>query len=63
MAVTVCFDALGTCFSMEPLIEALDELMGEKLRQAGSGSRMVVMDWVSSVSCQDTSQTHTNHLP
>lgn len=27
-------------------MQALDELMGEKLREAGSGARMTIMDWV-----------------
>ena len=45
--LTVCMDVLGTCFTLEPVIEALDELMGDELRRAGSGARMVIMDWVS----------------
>jgi len=48
MAVTVCFDALGTCFSVDVLVEAMDELLGERLREAGSGARMTVMDWFHS---------------
>jgi len=46
MTVTVCFDALGTCFSLQPAIEALDTLMGDELRAAGSDARMTIMDWV-----------------
>ena len=46
MPLTVCFDALGTCFSFETLVDALDEILGEELRHAGSGARMVIMDWV-----------------
>jgi hypothetical protein len=51
MTLTVCFDALGTCFSLEVLVQALDELMGDKLRAAGSGPRMTIMDWVSEIVC------------
>lgn len=47
MTVTVCFDALGTCFSLDPAIQALEELMGDELRSAGSCPRMTIMDWVS----------------
>ena len=47
MTVTVCFDALGTCFSLEPVIQALDELMGDELRSAGACPRMTIWDWVS----------------
>lgn len=47
MTVTVCFDALGTCFSLEPVVKALDELLGDELRQAGSCPRMTIQDWVS----------------
>ena len=47
MSPTVCFDALGTCFSVEPLVEALDEILGARLRDAGAGPRTVIMDWVS----------------
>jgi len=51
MTITVCFDALGTCFSLEPCIKALDELLGKELRAAGSDSRMTIMDWVCQASC------------
>jgi len=46
MTITVCFDALGTCFSLDPCIKALDELLGQELRAAGSDARMTIMDWV-----------------
>lgn len=46
MVLTVCFDALGTCFTLEPVIEALEELMGDELRPVG-GARMIIMDWAS----------------
>ncbi len=46
MTPTICFDALGTCFSVDPLVDVLEELLGKELRDAGSGARMVVMDWV-----------------
>jgi hypothetical protein len=46
MTVTVCFDALGTCFSLEPAIKALEALLGSELRSAGSDARMTIMDWV-----------------
>ena len=45
MVLTVCFDVLQTCFSLEPLVDAVEEVMGDQLREAGVGSRMVVMDW------------------
>lgn len=45
--LTVCFDALGTCFSLDPLVRAVDELLGERLATAGQGARTVVYDWVS----------------
>lgn len=48
MTVTVCFDALGTCFSLDPVVQALDEVMGDQLRSAGSCPKMTIMDWVSS---------------
>ncbi len=51
MAVTVCFDVMGTCFSLDVLVEAVDNLLGKDLRGAGSGPRAVVLDWVG----QDTS--------
>lgn len=47
MSFVVCFDALGTLFSPEPLVEALDEVLGDRLRAAGSGARSTIMDWVS----------------
>jgi 2-haloacid dehalogenase len=50
MTVTVCFDALGTCFSLQPVIEALDSLLGLELRLAGSDARMTIMDWVCGTS-------------
>jgi len=46
MTITVCFDALGTCFSLEPCIKALDDILGKELRAAGSHARMTIMDWV-----------------
>jgi 2-haloacid dehalogenase len=46
-SLTVCFDALGTCFSLDPLVRAVDELLGERLVAAGQGARTVVDDWVS----------------
>ena len=46
MTVTVCFDALGTCFSLQTAIDALETLMGDELRAAGSDARMTIMDWV-----------------
>lgn len=46
MTITVCFDALGTCFSLDPCIKALDELLGKELRAAGSDAQMTIMDWV-----------------
>jgi 2-haloacid dehalogenase len=49
MTYTVCFDALGTCFTLEPVIAALEELVGEQLKPVG-GARMIVMDWASVVS-------------
>ena len=45
MTLTVCFDALGTCFTTEALVEALEGVMGDELKSAG-GARMVIMDWV-----------------
>lgn len=47
MTLTVCFDALGTCFSLQPVIDALEEFMGGELRDAGSDPRMTIMDWVN----------------
>jgi hypothetical protein len=47
MTITVCFDALGTCFSLHPATEALETLMGDELRAAGSDARMTIMDWVN----------------
>jgi hypothetical protein len=46
MTITVCFDALGTCFSLDPAIKALDDLLGKELRVAGGDARMTIMDWV-----------------
>jgi len=46
MGLTVCFDALGSCFGVEILVDAVEGLLGDELRKAGSGSKMVVMDWV-----------------
>lgn len=46
MPVTVCFDALGTCFGTDVLVETLEKLMGDRLRAAGSDVRMTIMDWV-----------------
>jgi hypothetical protein len=46
MTITVCFDALGTCFSLDPAIKALDDLLGKDLRAAGGDARMTIMDWV-----------------
>ena len=48
MGLTVCFDALGTCFTVEVLIDAVEELLGDRLREAGSDARMTVQDWVGS---------------
>lgn len=50
MPLSICFDALGTCFTTEALVEALDQVMGEQLKPVG-GARMIVMDWVSPESC------------
>ncbi|RSH90798.1 hypothetical protein EHS25_009973 [Saitozyma podzolica] len=47
-SLTVCFDALGTCFSLDPLVRAVDELLGERLVAAGQGARTVVHDWFHS---------------
>ncbi|ORY31826.1 HAD-like domain-containing protein [Naematelia encephala] len=46
--ITVCFDALGSLFSLEPLIDVVEQVLGDELRSAGSGSRAVVMDWFHS---------------
>ena len=45
-ALTVCFDALGTCFNFGKATEALEAVMGDRLRAANSGANMVIMDWV-----------------
>lgn len=45
--LTVCFDAMGTCFSFQPLVDAVEEQFGDQLKQRGQGARMVVMDWAS----------------
>jgi 2-haloacid dehalogenase len=60
MTLTVCFDALGTCFGVEVLIDAVEEVLGDKLRAAGSDSRMVVMDWVSVIHL--TSRLNTDEV-
>lgn len=48
MVLTVCFDVLQTCFSLEPLVDAVEEVMGDQLRSAGASPRGVVMDWFHS---------------
>lgn len=46
MTFSVCFDALGTCFTLDSVITALEEAMGDRL---GPGvARMVILDWVRS---------------
>ncbi|KAK8858906.1 haloacid dehalogenase, type II [Kwoniella newhampshirensis] len=50
MTVTVCFDALGTCFTLEKVIQAVDDKFGEKLAKIGFGAKGFVMDWFHS--CQ-----------
>lgn len=44
MVLTVCFDALGTCFTLEPAVKALEEVMEDTLPPGVA--RMVIMDWV-----------------
>jgi 2-haloacid dehalogenase len=55
MTITVCFDALGTCFGVEVLVDAVDKLLGKELSAVGSGSKMVVMDWVCRLSISNIS--------
>ncbi|WWD18799.1 haloacid dehalogenase, type II [Kwoniella shandongensis] len=50
MTLTVCFDALGTCFTLEQVTDAVDETFGDRLRAVGFGSKGFVMDWFHS--CQ-----------
>ncbi|WVF69096.1 haloacid dehalogenase, type II [Kwoniella sp. CBS 6097] len=50
MAVTVCFDALGTCFTLADIISAVEEQYGQDLVRAGWGVKGFVNDWFHS--CQ-----------
>ncbi|WWC62962.1 uncharacterized protein I303_105560 [Kwoniella dejecticola CBS 10117] len=48
MTLTVCFDALGTCFTLQDIISAVDEQYGQGLAKNGWGSKGFVMDWFHS---------------
>ncbi|WWC71105.1 haloacid dehalogenase, type II [Kwoniella pini CBS 10737] len=48
MTLSVCFDALGTCFTLQNIISAVDEKYGEDLAKNGWGSKGFVMDWFHS---------------
>ncbi|WVW85063.1 haloacid dehalogenase, type II [Kwoniella bestiolae CBS 10118] len=48
MTLTVCFDALGTCFTLHNIIGAVDKQYGEELAKKGLGSKGFVLDWFHS---------------
>ncbi|WVQ96592.1 haloacid dehalogenase, type II [Kwoniella sp. CBS 9459] len=50
MTLTVCFDALGTCFTLADVISAVEEQYGPDLTRAGWGVKGFVNDWFHS--CQ-----------
>ncbi|OCF35053.1 haloacid dehalogenase, type II [Kwoniella heveanensis BCC8398] len=50
MTLTVCFDALGTCFTLADIIQAVEEQYGRDLVGAGWGVKGFVNDWFHS--CQ-----------
>jgi hypothetical protein len=45
MDISVCFDALGTCFTLDGVVSALEQALGDRL---GPGvARMIILDWVT----------------
>ncbi|WRT68107.1 haloacid dehalogenase, type II [Kwoniella shivajii] len=48
MTLTICFDALGTCFTLADIISAVDKTYGDELRRKGWGSQGFVNDWFHS---------------
>ncbi|WVR06649.1 haloacid dehalogenase, type II [Kwoniella sp. DSM 27419] len=46
--LTVCFDALGTCFTLDEVVKAVDKLYGDQLRDKGWGAKGFTNDWFHS---------------
>ncbi|KAK6907854.1 haloacid dehalogenase, type II [Kwoniella mangroviensis CBS 10435] len=48
MTLTICCDALGTCFTLQDIVKAVEERYGEGLAKKAWGCKGFVMDWFHS---------------
>ncbi|WWC88329.1 uncharacterized protein L201_003238 [Kwoniella dendrophila CBS 6074] len=48
MTRSICFDALGTCFTLKDIISAVEGKYGDELAKKGFGSKGFVLDWFHS---------------
>lgn len=45
MGKSVCFDVLGTCFSFEAAIEAIEDRLGPRLKAIGVDPKTLFFSW------------------